>query len=148
MSTALIHRLAAMRMPRTLNTLASDDAAALRADRASCEIRLLAGRDSSHRADSTHNAHVHRGWPFAVMLCHHPSRPGASLFTVPVDQAQLAAAGWTPAAAVPVPFAPLDQLWPTTGQSAMPPPRRAVADLDAWETDGGAIARPGQVETW
>jgi hypothetical protein len=54
-----------------------------------CQIRLVADRVASRRAGSTHK--VYRGWRFAVAMDQgHPDR-GTTLFTVPIDPAQLAA---------------------------------------------------------
>ena len=55
----------------------------------SCQIRLVADRIPSRRTGSTHK--VYRGWRIAVAMDHgHPS-PGTTLFTIPIDPAQLAA---------------------------------------------------------
>jgi hypothetical protein len=70
-------------------TSAPDDAVISLAGSGSCEIRLLADRVPSLRAGSTHK--VYRGWRFAVVMRHGQPRPGTTLFTVPVDPAQLAA---------------------------------------------------------
>jgi hypothetical protein len=54
-----------------------------------CQIRLLADRVAGRRSGSTHK--VYRGWRFAVAMdAGHPD-PGTTLFTVPIDPAQLAA---------------------------------------------------------
>ena len=53
-----------------------------------CQIRLEADRVASRRTGSTHK--VYRGWRFAVTMDQgHPDR-GTTLFTVPIDPAQLA----------------------------------------------------------
>jgi hypothetical protein len=54
-----------------------------------CQIRLVADRIASIRAGSTHK--VYRGWRFAVAMDHGCPDPGTTLFTVPIDPAQLAA---------------------------------------------------------
>ena len=54
-----------------------------------CQIRLLADRVASRRAGSTHK--VYRGWRFAVAMDHGYPDSGTTLFTVPIDPAQLAA---------------------------------------------------------
>ena len=55
----------------------------------SCQIRLVANRVPSRRTGSTHK--VYRDWRIAVAMDHgHPS-PGTTLFTIPIDPAQLAA---------------------------------------------------------
>jgi hypothetical protein len=54
-----------------------------------CQIRLVADRIASLRAGSTHK--VYRGWRFAVAMDHGCPDPGTTLFTVPIDPAQLAA---------------------------------------------------------
>lgn len=54
-----------------------------------CQIRLMADRIASLRDGSTHK--VYRGWRFAVAMEHGCPDPGTTLFTVPVDPAQLAA---------------------------------------------------------
>jgi hypothetical protein len=54
-----------------------------------CQIRLLADRATSLRAGSTHK--VYRGWRFAVAMDQGHPEPGTTLFTVPIDPAQLAA---------------------------------------------------------
>ena len=54
-----------------------------------CQIRLLADRVASRRAGSTHK--VYRGWRFAVAMDQGHPDPGTTLFTVPIDPAQLAA---------------------------------------------------------
>ena len=54
-----------------------------------CQIRLLADRVASRRTGSTHK--VYRGWRFAVAMDHGHPGPGTTLFTVPIDPAQLAA---------------------------------------------------------
>jgi hypothetical protein len=55
----------------------------------SCQIRLVADRVASRRTGSTHK--VYRGWRFAVALDQGHPDPGTTLFTVPIDPAQLAA---------------------------------------------------------
>jgi hypothetical protein len=54
-----------------------------------CQIRLVADRIASLRAGSTHK--VYRGWRFAVAMDDGCPAPGTTLFTVPIDPAQLAA---------------------------------------------------------
>ena len=54
-----------------------------------CQIRLVADRVASRRTGSTHK--VYRGWRFAVAMDHGYPDPGTTLFTVPIDPAQLAA---------------------------------------------------------
>ena len=54
-----------------------------------CQIRLVADRVASRRAGSTHK--VYRGWRFAVAMDQGRPDPGTTLFTVPIDPAQLAA---------------------------------------------------------
>jgi hypothetical protein len=54
-----------------------------------CQIRLLADRATSLRAGSTHK--VYRDWRFAVAMDQGHPEPGTTLFTVPIDPAQLAA---------------------------------------------------------
>ena len=54
-----------------------------------CQIRLVADRIASLRAGSTHK--VYRGWRFAVTMDHGCPATGTTLFTVPIDPAQLAA---------------------------------------------------------
>jgi hypothetical protein len=54
-----------------------------------CQIRLVANRIASLRAGSTHK--VYRDWRFAVVMDHGCPDPGTTLFTVPIDPAQLAA---------------------------------------------------------
>ena len=54
-----------------------------------CQIRLLADRVASRRTGSTHK--VYRGWRFAVAMDQGNPGPGTTLFTVPIDPAQLAA---------------------------------------------------------
>jgi hypothetical protein len=54
-----------------------------------CQIRLVADRIASLRAGSTHK--VYRGWRFAVAMDQGYPDPGTTLFTVPIDPAQLAA---------------------------------------------------------
>jgi hypothetical protein len=54
-----------------------------------CQIRLMADRVASRRTGSTHK--VYRGWRFAVAMDHGYPDPGTTLFTVPIDPAQLAA---------------------------------------------------------
>ena len=54
-----------------------------------CQIRLVADRVASRRTGSTHK--VYRGWRFTVAMDQgYPDR-GTTLFTVPIDPAQLAA---------------------------------------------------------
>ena len=55
----------------------------------SCQIRLVADRVASRRTGSTHK--VYRGWRFAVAMDQGHPDPGTTLFTVPIDPAQLAA---------------------------------------------------------
>ena len=54
-----------------------------------CQIRLVADRVASRRAGSTHK--VYRGWRFVVAMDQGHPAPGTTLFTVPIDPAQLAA---------------------------------------------------------
>jgi hypothetical protein len=54
-----------------------------------CQIRLVADRIASLRAGSTHK--VYRDWRFAVVMDGGCPDPGTTLFTVPIDPAQLAA---------------------------------------------------------
>jgi hypothetical protein len=54
-----------------------------------CQIRLLADRVASRRAESTFK--VYRGWRFAVAMDQGHPDPGTPLFTIPIDPAQLAA---------------------------------------------------------
>jgi hypothetical protein len=54
-----------------------------------CQIRLVADRVAGLRAGSTHK--VYRGWRFAVAMDQGHPDPGTTLFTVPIDPAQLAA---------------------------------------------------------
>jgi hypothetical protein len=54
-----------------------------------CQIRLVADRVASRRTGSTHK--VYRGWRFAVAMDQGYPDPGTTLFTVPIDPAQLAA---------------------------------------------------------
>jgi hypothetical protein len=54
-----------------------------------CQIRLMADRVASLGAGSTHK--VYRGWRFAVAMDDGCPAPGTTLFTVPIDPAQLAA---------------------------------------------------------
>ena len=54
-----------------------------------CQIRLVADRVTSRRTGSTHK--VYRGWRFAVAMDQGHPDPGTTLFTVPIDPAQLAA---------------------------------------------------------
>jgi hypothetical protein len=54
-----------------------------------CQIRLLADRVASRRTGSTHK--VYRGWRFAVAMDEGHPDPGTTLFTVPIDPAQLVA---------------------------------------------------------
>jgi hypothetical protein len=54
-----------------------------------CQIRLVADRVASRRTGSTHK--VYRGWRFAVAMDQGHPGPGTTLFTVPIDPAQLAA---------------------------------------------------------
>jgi hypothetical protein len=54
-----------------------------------CQIRLVADRVASHRTGSTHK--VYRDWRFAVAMDQGYPDPGTTLFTVPIDPAQLAA---------------------------------------------------------
>jgi hypothetical protein len=54
-----------------------------------CQIRLVADRIASLRTGSTHK--VYRDWRFAVVMDHGCPDPGTTLFTVPIDPAQLAA---------------------------------------------------------
>ena len=54
-----------------------------------CQIRLVADRVASRRTGSTHK--VYRGWRFAVAMDQGHPDPGTTLFTVPIDPAQLAA---------------------------------------------------------
>src|SRR5215213_7410078 len=54
-----------------------------------CQIRLVADRVASRRTGSTHK--VYRGWRFAVAMDHGCPAPGTTLFTVPIDPAQLTA---------------------------------------------------------
>jgi hypothetical protein len=54
-----------------------------------CQIRLVADRVAGIRAGSTHK--VYRGWRFAVAMDRGCPDPGTTLFTVPIDPAQLAA---------------------------------------------------------
>ena len=54
-----------------------------------CQIRLVADRVASLRAGSTHK--IYRGWRFAVAMDQGYPDPGTTLFTVPIDPAQLAA---------------------------------------------------------
>jgi hypothetical protein len=49
----------------------------------------VADRVASRRTGSTHK--VYRGWRFAVAMDHGCPAPGTTLFTVPIDPAQLAA---------------------------------------------------------
>ena len=52
-----------------------------------CQIRLLANRIASRRTGSTHK--VYRDWRFAVAMDQGHPDPGTTLFTVPIDPAQL-----------------------------------------------------------
>lgn len=54
-----------------------------------CHIRLVADRIASLRTGSTHK--VYRDWRLAVVMDHGCPDPGTTLFTVPIDPAQLAA---------------------------------------------------------
>jgi hypothetical protein len=54
-----------------------------------CQIRLVADRIAILRVGSTHK--VYHGWRFAVAMDHGCPDPGTTLFTVPIDPAQLAA---------------------------------------------------------
>jgi hypothetical protein len=54
-----------------------------------CQIRLLADRVANRRSGSTHK--VYRGWRFAVAMDQGDPDPGTTLFTVPIDPAQLVA---------------------------------------------------------
>jgi hypothetical protein len=54
-----------------------------------CQIRLVADRVASRRTGSTHK--VYRGWRFAVTMDQGNPDAGTTLFTVPIDPAQLAA---------------------------------------------------------
>jgi hypothetical protein len=54
-----------------------------------CQIRLVADRVASRRTGSTHK--VYRDWRFAVAMDQGHPEPGTTLFTVPIDPAQLAA---------------------------------------------------------
>src|SRR5215203_5146004 len=54
-----------------------------------CQIRLVADRVASRRTGSTHK--VYRGWRFAVAMDEGHPDPGTTLFTIPIDPAQLAA---------------------------------------------------------
>jgi hypothetical protein len=54
-----------------------------------CQVRLVADRIASLRAGSTHK--VYRDWRFAVVMDRGCPGPGTTLFTVPIDPAQLAA---------------------------------------------------------
>ena len=54
-----------------------------------CQVRLVADRIASLRAGSTHK--VYRDWRFAVVMDQGCPDPGTTLFTVPIDPAQLAA---------------------------------------------------------
>ena len=54
-----------------------------------CQIRLVADRVTSRRTGSTHK--VYRGWRFAVAMDQGHPDPGTTLFTVPIDPAQLVA---------------------------------------------------------
>jgi hypothetical protein len=54
-----------------------------------CQIRLVADRVASRRTGSTHK--VYRGWRFAVAMDEGQPDPGTTLFTVPIDPAQLVA---------------------------------------------------------
>ena len=53
------------------------------------QIRLVADRVASRRTGSTHK--VYRGWRFAVVTDDGHPGAGRTLFTVPIDPAQLAA---------------------------------------------------------
>ncbi len=52
-----------------------------------CQIRLVADRIASLRAGSTHK--VYRGWRFAVAMDQGHPDPGTTLFTIPIDPAQM-----------------------------------------------------------
>jgi hypothetical protein len=54
-----------------------------------CQIRLLADRVANRRSGSTHK--FYRGWRFAVAMDQGYPDPGTTLFTVPIDPAQLVA---------------------------------------------------------
>jgi hypothetical protein len=54
-----------------------------------CQIRLVADRIASLRAGSTHK--VYRDWRFAVVMDDGCPDRDTTLFTVPIDPAQLAA---------------------------------------------------------
>ena len=54
-----------------------------------CQIHLVADRIASLRAGSTHKAYRH--WRFAAVMDHGCPDRGTTLFTVPIDQAQLTA---------------------------------------------------------
>jgi hypothetical protein len=53
-----------------------------------CQIRLVADRVASRRTGSTHK--VYRDWRFVVAMDQGHPDPGTTLFTVPIDPAQLA----------------------------------------------------------
>ncbi len=117
-----------------------------------CQIRLVADRIASLRAGSTHK--VYRGWRFAVAMDHGCPGPGTTLFTVPIDPAQLAASrsryalvqlanqggitagdaatrrhletdGWIQDATIPGCYAKPD------------PTQPGGAELHGWESEGG-----------